>query len=581
MSCSPAGNRLSIYRSDVFTNLLHCAVSSFIETGNTNSRNGGIDTMSYFRNTCIVVLLLITGIQFTYAAKVSGVVFEDTNQNLELDPGERGVPNVIVSNQQDVVLTDHQGRYVLPVHDEMIVFITKPSGYSTPLDEHNLPQFYYIHQPQGSPDLKYPGVRPTGPLPESVDFPLFRASEPDTFQAIVLSDPQPRNQQEINYIRDDVVAELVGTEAAFGITLGDVMFDNLSLYQRQNAIFSAIGIPFYNVPGNHDMNYYAPDDHYSLETFKSIFGPPYYAFEYGKVHFIVLDDIVWNNPPDEDGYYIEKLGREQLTWLEEHLKHVPEDRLLVLSAHAPFVALDSVEVKINIEDGRELFRILQGREKALMLAGHYHLLERILVDRDLGWQGEQPIEHITCSAVSGSWWLGSKDERGIPVADQRDGTPNGYHIFSFRGTDYSQRFKPANRDDDFQIRISVPKGVLARHDLSTSRIIANVFNATPRWQIEYQWDDSGFRPMHRVLTRDPYVRQLYTEDSLFAMPWLKPQNSLHLWEAPMPDHAPLGVHKIVVHARDGQGRQFEAARIIEIVADGEVTVLDGDHSEED
>ena len=35
---------------------------------------------------------------------------------------------------------------------------------------------------------------------------------------------------EIDYIRDDVVAELIGTEAKFGMTMGDVTYDDMSVF---------------------------------------------------------------------------------------------------------------------------------------------------------------------------------------------------------------------------------------------------------------------------------------------------------------------------------------------------------------
>ena len=106
----------------------------------------------------------------------------------------------------------------------------------TPINHHNLPRFYYIHKPKGSPNLKFEGVKPTGPLPASIDFPLHRQTEPRKFQAIFFGDPQPRDQKELDYIARDVVEELIGTKAKFGVTLGDILFDDLSLFERNNAI---------------------------------------------------------------------------------------------------------------------------------------------------------------------------------------------------------------------------------------------------------------------------------------------------------------------------------------------------------
>ena len=88
------------------------------------------------------------------------------------DDNEKGLPGVRVSNGQEVVKTDANGQYSLAVSDDTILFVIKPHGFITPVDENRLPRFYYIHKPHGSPEgLKYAGVAPTGPLPESVDFP--------------------------------------------------------------------------------------------------------------------------------------------------------------------------------------------------------------------------------------------------------------------------------------------------------------------------------------------------------------------------------------------------------------------------
>ena len=45
----------------------------------------------------------------------TGVVFNDVNRNGVRDPGERGLRNVLVSNQIEVVKTDRDGRWELPV----------------------------------------------------------------------------------------------------------------------------------------------------------------------------------------------------------------------------------------------------------------------------------------------------------------------------------------------------------------------------------------------------------------------------------------------------------------------------------
>lgn len=83
-------------------------------------------------------------------------------------------------------------------------------------------------------ELDFPGVEPTGPLPSTIDFPLYPVEEPDAFDVIFFGDPQPRDQKEIDYIAHDVVEDLVGVKAAFGVTLGDILFDDLSLFDSFN-----------------------------------------------------------------------------------------------------------------------------------------------------------------------------------------------------------------------------------------------------------------------------------------------------------------------------------------------------------
>ena len=161
------------------------------------------------------------------------------------------------------------------------------------MNKDNIPQFYYIHKPNGSsPSLKYKGVEPTGPLPESIDFALIENKEPNTFKAIFFGDPQPRSIEQINYIAHDIIPELIGTEAKFGVTLGDIMFDDLDLFKESNANLALIGIPWYNVVGNHDINFDSKDDAGSDETFHRFLDQIIIALTMDQ--YILLCWMMWN-----------------------------------------------------------------------------------------------------------------------------------------------------------------------------------------------------------------------------------------------------------------------------------------------
>ena len=218
------------------------------------------------------------------------------------------------------------------VDGDAIIFITKPAGFATPENNYRLPRFHYLHRPEGSPaGLRYLGIDPTGPLPSRLDFGLRRQEEPSSFEAILFADTQPQTEQELDYIRDGVVSELIGTEAAFGMTMGDVLFDDLSMFPRYNSIIAKLGVPWYNVAGNHELNLFAGSDEYSLETFSRWYGPPYYAFEYGDAVFVVLDNVAYKGAdpspsnPRANGGYDGAFGDNQLAWLRAELEHVPSE----------------------------------------------------------------------------------------------------------------------------------------------------------------------------------------------------------------------------------------------------------------
>ena len=180
-----------------------------------------------------------------YANTVSGMVYESRSGGGRRQANDPGIADVLVSNGQDVVKTDADGRYTLPVDDESIIFVIKPTDYAVHVDAQMLPRFYYIYQPKGSPpnlNLRYRGIDPTGPLPASLDFALQKTDEPKKFDVIVFTDPQPESALEVDFIRDDVVTGLIGARAAFGMTTGDIMFDDLSLYPRLNRIIGQIGL---------------------------------------------------------------------------------------------------------------------------------------------------------------------------------------------------------------------------------------------------------------------------------------------------------------------------------------------------
>lgn len=190
--------------------------------------------------------------------EIMGTVFEDINRNGVQDDNEPGVADVMVSDGTHVVLTADDGSYVLPAptveyeQSGFAVMMTVPDGYSAPLSSTNIPQFFYIHKPWGTPNnlrgepFRYGGLAPTGPLPEQINFPLTKTEPKPQFKFIVSGDPQTYSNTEIGYLRDTVIKEIIEMDDLEGILFeGDIMGDELSLYNRMREVIAVADMPQY------------------------------------------------------------------------------------------------------------------------------------------------------------------------------------------------------------------------------------------------------------------------------------------------------------------------------------------------
>jgi hypothetical protein len=566
---------------------------------------------------------------------VKGVVFWDKNGNGIQDKGEPGLPNVSVSNGKEVVQTDGYGFYTLPAYDEMTVFVTKPAGFMPPLNKYNVPQFFYIHEPKGSPrEIKqFPGISPTGPLPTMVNFPLYSERDREKFiyfdhdsnkfKAIITGDTQVYTDKEIEYLRDSFVKEASNIDASFVICMGDNIGDNLSLYPHYLEVMSNIGRPIWLVPGNHDVNFDANDPEHAFETFKRQFGPTYYSFNYGDVHFVVLNDILYPAPEflPSKTYHGEIWGN-QMEWLARDLMFVPHDQLIVLNMHIPVVSdVDRLTPKHNVANRVALYNLLRGR-KVVALGGHTHTLDHFQAgEQQEGWGQPLAFPEVIVGASCGSWWSGDLDNNGIPMSYQRDGAPRGYMIWSFHGNEYKDQFMASGKDPREQMHLSfmtpsfqdwfgsllnwanqdpktrTPKppktlndlpdqGIVKQQDLGKIVLVANVWNSSRDSKVTCEFDSEQKSDAKRDTSiGDPYAQRLQAYVFRYAMGFqmfgtsqygpaapqpedagniVQNSGNFHLWTCNVPTDLGVGIHDVVVSAMDIHGNKYGQRMVFEV-----------------
>ena len=513
--------------------------------------------------------------------RVSGIVFDDLNQDRQHGSSESGVARVSVSNGCEVVLTDSHGLYEISLAPGQILFVSQPSGYVVPVEDNNLPLFFYRHYPDGTPtaiagtsvEWLWPVIEPTGPLPDNIDFPLHKLSSQEIrFTAHAFADPQARSDLGEDMLREDLVNTLLGNpyQAEFSITVGDVVFDNLGLYDRHKEMIGLIGIPQWNLPGNHDMNFESPNAHYANETFKKHFGPTYFSFNYGNAHVVALNNVEYAGAGQRNsgnGIYRGFISDDQMLWLERDLANVAEDKLIVIATHISLIseASDgnpSHEITgPHTDNFDQLLELLLPFNNVYGLAGHDTSNSwKVEINHEHGWTGQPWIAHTLAEVRGSGWTRGPKDLRGVADAMMEDGNPNGFYLLKFDDVTLVPEFIPFpyGRDAAQRLRIVLDPELVDPTDSSINRgmlrantkVVVNLFDGGERDRVSLSLDGGPLTPMRYVVRTDPFMEKAYRQlaDTRYAFP--TPATSAHIWEFDLPVNLEPGIHSVVVESED-------------------------------
>jgi len=448
------------------------------------------------------------------------------------DGGLGGVP---VTDGVTIAKTDADGRYRLASSTRRpFVYLSVPSGYRLPTTDAGTARFYQpIEATNGT---------------ATASFSLRLLDRDDTRHAFAfVADPQARTADEMERFHTETapdVRDALGSlnRPAFGVGGGDLVFDALSLFPAYKAAVRATGVPFVQLVGNHDLNFDAPTDPGSTATYRAHFGPEYYSFDRGAVHYVVLDDVYW---PGQSGFgretddYIGHLDATQLRWLEQDLSLVEDGRTVIVFTHIPPLSTlyerrgEEAQTPSGMIINRQALYDLLDPFDAHIVTGHVHENEHRSV--------AGPHEHVVGTAC-GAWWTG-------PVC--YDGTPSGYAIYEVDGSSVQWRYKSTDHDADHQMRL-YPGGADPE---APDAFVANVWDADDEWTVVWYEDGVQRGAMERRVGLDPLARRLYEgEDQPDKHNWVAPQPTAHLYYAPFNADA----NRIRVEATDRFGRAYTA-----------------------
>ena len=180
-------------------------------------------------------------------------------------------------------------------------------------------------------------------------------NDPDNFQFAIVTD---RNGGNRPLIFEDAVQKLNIMYPEFVVSVGDLINgytkDTAQIkyeWDEVNHIISDLKMPFFYLPGNHDIT-----NKVMAKEWEKLYGKRYYYFIYKNTLFIILDSN------DDDDY---NLTREQTDFVLETLKKTTDVKWTFVMMHHPIWTYNT--------NGRfeEVEAALSGR-KYTVLAGHTH-----------------------------------------------------------------------------------------------------------------------------------------------------------------------------------------------------------------
>ena len=372
--------------------------------------------------------------------------------------GDNPVSGAVVSDGVEVTVTDKNGYYWLASDKRNgWVYVSIPSGYEAPC-QHAQPQFWAALD------------KPINEI-EQHDFCLTKVNN-DRHILLAVSDihlsDQHNDLEQFCTTFLPSIQRLVGQAdvPVYTLNTGDMSFDiywyscrySIESYKKTLNIVN-YPTPVFHAIGNHDNDGAVAcgdsTDFASARRYCRTLGPNYYSFNLGRIHYVVLDNIVYLNEPGgkaAEGIagkrnYIRRVTDEQLAWLKKDLAQIKDKSTpIVVGMHAAAYHYDGITDNViswftKPEYSEVLTACFRGFKNVHYITGHIHANNTTYVNPHL-------IEH-NIGAVCGSWWQpGANFFQNLGP----DGGPGGYTVFEIDGKKMKWQYHGIADGGDKQFR---------------------------------------------------------------------------------------------------------------------------------
>jgi hypothetical protein len=423
---------------------------------------------------------------------------------------------VVVSDGNNVTTTDKDGIYQMHTSKAEWVFVSMPEDCQI---ETNL-----------SVPVTFKKIGTIGNNAVERDFTLRSKAVDNDFSMLALADVQVGTSNDLELCKPlmDSIAnyehQIGGT--VYGISLGDLSWNNPGIYADYKSLVSKIGIPVFSVIGNHDHNEKTMGDSLSDQEYRDAMGPTFYSCNLGKWHLVVLDDVLYSGKNGRNDY-TGKITDRQLAWLRKDLSYVDKNKSILVALHIPTSRRNNPNVYLSNRNA--LYDLVKDFHRTVILSGHTH--------NNFTTDISSNIREYTLGAVMGAYWNTYKG-KGIC----NDGSPRGFAVLKFKGNELTDEYyKGEETPLSYQIKIYPPseasfrwgrkEGAITSPDaavpvrVDNSTVLVNVFNWHTDWTVTISEDGGAAVPLTpNVTCLDPEaVRMLEYENAWEKRPTAEPE----------------------------------------------------------
>lgn len=457
----------------------------------------------------------------------SGISIPDkegmTVKGIVKDTSGKGIADVVVSDGLEVTSTDENGIYYLPsdLARRRFVFISLPATHEVPATQ-GCPRFY--RRIDASERVN------------RADFTLTpRKAAGDDYTFIVLADVQiKRGNNSIESYIDHVVPDVLETTRGiggqiYGMSLGDLVFNQMDLFPQYRKGLEALGFTTFNLPGNHDHDPAQLTDSLALRNYEQYFGPANYSFNLGQIHYVFMDNILFDHKATDEDEYVCGLTDEICDWLERDLSHVAHGSTLVVATHCPILDLTNNSSARYLRNFDRFCRLVEPYD-LYAFGGHKHY-------NDCYVYADGTVMYCV-ARTTGELYING--DTGC------DGTPRGYLVLDVAGRELSWYYKSADKPRDYQMRVYSPKRT------NSDYVLANIWGYDVRWgEVEWIEADGTKKTMTRTRHTDPQLEDIIASGGIGGAP----TNSWHMFRIEPSSCAKGGT----VRVTDRFGATYETA----------------------